>query len=79
MKDSCRVVERYIVLSYFDPRSLISVKRRLRASLGGKRSKQHAISPIEVRGYFRENGFCLVRDFAQTRTLHLVLFEREKY
>lgn len=81
VKELCRVAERYVVLSYFDPRSLTSVKRRLRASLGGKRSKQHATSLTEVRGYFRDNGFRLVRDFAQmpiVRTLHLALFERQR-
>jgi SAM-dependent methyltransferase len=79
VKELCRVADRYVVLSYFDPRSLTSMKRRLRAALGGKRSRQHATSPYEVRGYFKENGFHLVRDFAQMpviRTLRVALFER---
>ncbi|MGH8719412.1 MAG: class I SAM-dependent methyltransferase, partial [Burkholderiales bacterium] len=65
VRELCRVAGRFVALSYFDPRSLTSLKRTLRAKLGGKRSKQHATSLKEVEGYFQENGFRLVRDFAQ--------------
>lgn len=81
VKELCRVAGRFVALSYFDPRSLTSLKRTLRVKLGGKRSKQHATSLKEVEGYFKEHGFRLVRDFAQMpviRTLHIALFEHTR-
>jgi 2-polyprenyl-3-methyl-5-hydroxy-6-metoxy-1,4-benzoquinol methylase len=79
VSELCRVADRFVVLSYFSPRSLTSLKRRLRAAVGGKRSKQHATSLVEVSGYFKEGHFRLVKDFAQQpilHTLHLAVFER---
>jgi 2-polyprenyl-3-methyl-5-hydroxy-6-metoxy-1,4-benzoquinol methylase len=81
VKELCRVAGRFVALSYFDPRSLTSLKRTLRVKLGGKRSKQHATSLKEVEGYFKQHGFRLVRDFAQMpviRTLHVALFEHKQ-
>ncbi|MGH8726657.1 MAG: class I SAM-dependent methyltransferase [Burkholderiales bacterium] len=40
VKGLCRVAGYCVVVSYFDPRSLTSLKRALRAKLGGKRSKR---------------------------------------
>jgi hypothetical protein len=47
--------------------------------MGGKKSDKHTTPLSEVRRYFENAGFRLVRDFAQLRlihTLHLALFER---
>lgn len=75
----CRVAGDYVALSYFSPWSLTSLKRRLRAALGGKTSRQQTTPLAEVRAYFAEQGFELVQDFAQTpliHTLHLAVFKR---
>jgi len=79
VKELCRVARRYVALSYFSPLSVTSVKRTLRAALGGKRSEKHATSLAEIKAYFAQAGFRLVKDHAQApliHTLHLALFER---
>jgi len=75
----CRVARKYVAMSYFSPVSVTSVKRHLRASLGGKRSQKHDTPLSEVKEYFAAAGFKLVKDFAQLpliHTMHLALFER---
>jgi len=75
----CRVARKYVALSYFSPVSVTSVKRKIRAALGGKKSDKHATPLSEVEGYFGKAGFKLVKDFAQlplVHTMHLALFER---
>jgi len=75
----CRVARKYVVLSYFSPASVTSVKRKLRVALGGRKSEKHSTPLSEVQGYFANAGFRLVRDFAQLpiiHTMHLALFER---
>jgi hypothetical protein len=79
VRELCRVARQYVALSYFSPLSVTSVKRTLRAALGGKRSEKHATSLAEIQGYFAQAGFRLVKDHAQApliHTLHLALFER---
>ena len=68
-----------MVLSYFSPVSVTSIKRRMTAALGGKRSQKHSTSLREIEGYFARNGFRLVKNFARmpvVHTLHLAVFER---
>ena len=75
----CRISRKYVALSYFSPVSVTSVKRKIRAALGGKKSEKHATPLGEVEGYFAKAGFKLVKDFAQlplVHTMHLALFER---
>jgi ubiquinone/menaquinone biosynthesis C-methylase UbiE len=79
VKELCRVTRQYVALSYFSPLSVTSVKRTLRVALGGKRSDKHATSLVEIKGYFAQAGFRLVKDHARApliHTLHLALFER---
>jgi ubiquinone/menaquinone biosynthesis C-methylase UbiE len=79
VRELCRVARKYVALSYFSPRSFTSVKRSVRAALGGRRSEKHPTSLSEVQGYFEAAGFRLVKDFAQLafiHTLHLAVFER---
>jgi len=76
----CRVAKRFVVLSYFSPTSVTSIKRKMTAAMGGKRSQKHATSLREVEGYFGKSGFRLVKNFARMpiiHTLHLAVFERE--
>jgi hypothetical protein len=75
----CRVARQYVALSYFSPASVTSVKRQIRAAIGGRRSDKHPTPLSEVQGYFTKAGFRLVKDFAQMpliHTLHLAVFER---
>lgn len=75
----CRVAKRWVALSYFSPASVTSVKRKLRAALGGKKAEHYPTSGAEVSGYFERCGFRLVKDFAQmplVHTMHLAVFER---
>lgn len=77
----CRVARQYVALSYFSPASVTSLKRTLRAAMGGRSSDKHPTPLREVRGYFAKAGFRLVKDFAQlplVHTLHLAVFERER-
>jgi ubiquinone/menaquinone biosynthesis C-methylase UbiE len=79
VKELCRVARKYVVLSYFSPYSATSVRNKLRAAMGGKRSQKHTTPLSEVEGYFKNCGFKLVKDFAQMpliHTVHLAVFER---
>src|SRR5437867_8424137 len=78
VKELCRVASHNVVLSYFSPVSWTSVSRKLRAARGGRKSDKHATPLSEVKGYFENAGFRLVKDFAQTsliHTLHVAVFE----
>ena len=75
----CRVTRHYVALSYFSPASVTSLKRKLRAAVGGRASDKHTTSLREVRTYFAKAGFRLVKDFAQmplVHTLHMAVFAR---
>ncbi|HTS18352.1 MAG TPA: class I SAM-dependent methyltransferase [Verrucomicrobiae bacterium] len=77
VNELCRVAGHFVVLSYFSPYSVQSVRRKL----SGKDKDRFATSLAEVEGYFRHAGFRLVEDFAQMRvvhTLHLAVFKRQK-
>jgi SAM-dependent methyltransferase len=75
VSELCRVARQFVLLSYFSPYSVQSVRRKL----SGKDKDRFATSLAEVEGYFRQAGFGLVEDFAQMRvfhTLHLAVFQR---
>lgn len=78
ISELCRVAKRYVLISYFSPLSVTSLKRKLRSSLGLKTSKQHATSLSSIEQKFQQHGFSLVADIPQQRfihTLHLAVFE----
>ena len=78
VSELCRVAATSVVLSYFSPYSVQSVRRKL----SGKDQDRFATPLAEVEGYFRNAGFRLVKDFAQLpvmHTLHLAVFERIGY
>ena len=80
-KELCRVAVHNVVLSYFSPNSWTSVKRKLRAARGGRKSDKHATSLAEVEEYFKQAGFRLVKNFARApliHTLHVAVFERSR-
>ncbi len=75
----CRVARKYVALSYFSPMSVTSLKRKLRAAMGKRKSQKHSTPLSEVKKYFEGAGFKLVKDFSRTpfiHTMHLALFER---
>jgi 2-polyprenyl-3-methyl-5-hydroxy-6-metoxy-1,4-benzoquinol methylase len=75
VSELCRVAAASVVLSYFSPYSVQSVRRKL----SGRDRDRFATPLAEVEGYFRDAGFRLVKDFAQMpvlHTLHLAVFER---
>jgi 2-polyprenyl-3-methyl-5-hydroxy-6-metoxy-1,4-benzoquinol methylase len=77
----CRVARRLVVISYFSPLSATSLRRTVVAAAGGKRSPKHSTSLREIQGYFKPNGFELVRNFARMpfiHTLHVAVFERKE-
>lgn len=79
VRELCRVAGEFVVLSYFSTKSVTSVRRRIQAALGGKKSAKHSTPLKEVHGYFEEAGFELVRDFAEMpviHTSHLAVFRR---
>lgn len=79
VRELCRVAGKWVALSYFSPASVTSIKRKIRAAMGGRRSEKHPTPLTEVAGYFEKCGFRLVKDFAQIpllHTLHLAVFER---
>jgi len=75
----CRVTKKYVLISYFSPYSVTSIKRELRRKLGLKISKQHATTLESIESQFQKQGFRLITDLPQQRfihTLHLAIFER---
>lgn len=81
VRELCRVAQDFVVLSYFSPWSFTSLNRRWRAVRGGRKSQKHATSLREVKLYFANCGFELVRDFGRlnfVHTLHVAVFRRKK-
>ena len=79
VSELCRVARKFVVLSYFSPASVTSLKRRLRVAMGGRKSEKHPTALAEVESYFARAGFRLVKNFARMpliHTLHLAVFER---
>ena len=81
VRELCRVAGQFVVISYFSTKSVTSVRRKLQASLGGRKTSKYSTPLSEVRGYFDEAGFELVKDFAEMpiiHTLHLAVFKRRQ-
>jgi ubiquinone/menaquinone biosynthesis C-methylase UbiE len=81
INELCRVAAHNVVLSYFSPVSWTSMKRKIRAARGGRKSDKHATPLSEVAGYFEKAGFALVKDYAQLpviHTLHAAVFKRKR-
>ncbi|MDH3242631.1 MAG: class I SAM-dependent methyltransferase [Alphaproteobacteria bacterium] len=76
----CRVSKKYVLISYFSPLSPTSVRRRLRASLFNKNSRQVATSLSSIKDLFHEQDYHLVKNIPQRRflnTLHLAVFKAD--
>ena len=80
VSELCRIAKQFVAISYFSPTSVTSVKRSIRAAMGGRKSDKHPTSLTEVKRYFAKAGFRFVKDFARTpiiHTLHVAVFERD--
>jgi 2-polyprenyl-3-methyl-5-hydroxy-6-metoxy-1,4-benzoquinol methylase len=80
ISELCRVAKNYVLISYFSPYSITSLKRSLRAKLKQKTSIQHATTLASLTDKFEARGFSLVRNIPQQRfihTLHLAVFKRQ--
>ena len=80
VSELCRIAKQFVAISYFSPASVTSVKRSIRAAMGGRKSDKHPTSLTEVKRYFAKAGFRFVKDFARTpiiHTLHVAVFERD--
>ena len=75
----CRISSRYVLISYLTPWSFTNIKRRIRAALGGKVSKQHATAKAELAAFFTPHQFKLVADYSISplSSLRLAVFEHK--
>lgn len=76
----CRVARDYVLISYFSPYSVTSIKRNLREKLNIKKSMQYSTSLESLCKKFSGHDFFLVEDIPQQRflhTLHLAVFKRD--
>jgi hypothetical protein len=76
----CRVARNYVLISYFDPFAITSMKRSFQRRFFNKQSKQNATPVNEVEAYFRGHNFELVRNLARMPVLHtirLAVFKRK--
>lgn len=74
-----RVARKYVLISYFSPYSVTSLKRALRKRFTKKKSIQHATNLASIAARFERSGFRLKKNLPQFRfvhTLHLAIFER---
>lgn len=77
----CRVAQRYVLISYLNPWSLTSIRRRVRAALGGKRSRQYTTRLSDLDRFFAAHGFTRVADEPIRRflnSLHLAVYRRDE-
>ncbi len=79
IRELCRVSNRFVVISYFSPRSVTAIKRRIRRRFTGRPLKQYPDSLAQVSQYFAECGFQLHSSVSRSAVLHslqLAVFER---
>lgn len=66
----CRVSGKYVVISYFSPYSITSLRRKLRKLLRGTAVKQNPNSLHEVTDMFRPQGYALLGSVRRSGFLH---------
>ena len=75
----CRVADKYVLISYFSPLSITSIRRVVKKRLWNETSSQIATPLKEVEGYFSRGGFELLKNYPQKNffhTLHLAVFKK---
>lgn len=79
VSELCRVAHNNVVISYFSPFSVTSIKNGLRAKFGGKKSKKYSTPLSELKKYFASHGFELHENNALMpfiHTIHVAVFRR---
>jgi 2-polyprenyl-3-methyl-5-hydroxy-6-metoxy-1,4-benzoquinol methylase len=73
----CRVADKHVAMSYFNPKTLRALEQKLRR-LRGKKLSVFNTPLAEVTAYFAANGFRLMKNFPldAINNLHLAVFER---
>ncbi|MBP7825026.1 MAG: class I SAM-dependent methyltransferase [Verrucomicrobia bacterium] len=77
----CRVARRQVVISYFNAASVAAWQRRWRTRWKRKPCREYSTPLSELKHYFQQHGFQLVKDLAQRRffhNLHLAVFVRSE-
>lgn len=75
----CRVSKKYVLISYLSPYAYTSIKRLIRAKLGGKASRQYTTKISDLTNNFEKHNFRLIKDIPQFRfvhTLHVAVFKK---
>lgn len=75
----CRVARRFVLVSYFSPWAVTSVKRQLQKQFFGRKMVKFATPLGELTRYFETQGFAFVENFARApiiHTLNLAVFRR---
>jgi len=81
IRELCRVSGSYVIISYFSPLSVTSLRRKLRKSLTGKPLKQYPDSLASLNAAFSRHGFRLSGKVQRSQLLHslqLAVFERRE-
>lgn len=74
----CRISKKYVLISYLSPYSITNVKRKVRHSLGGRKSSQNTICKTHLDFFFSINGFEAVDHHSQLaffHSLHLATYK----
>ena len=76
----CRVSRHYLLLSYINPWSYLSLSRTLRVVLGVNKPDRRTTSLKDLKDCCAHAGFELLKDFAQSplpQALHLAMWKRK--
>ncbi len=79
IRELCRVSNQYVVISYFSPISVTTLRRKLRRKLFGEPMQQNPDTLGDLQEYFKSNGFELKMRIPRSRILHslqLAIFKR---
>ena len=80
VSELCRVSSKYVVISYFSPYSVTSMRRRLRKTMTGKPVKQNSMTLSHLKDLFEPHHFNLFGTVKRSGVLHslqLAVFERQ--
>lgn len=70
VSELCRVSSQYVVISYFSPYSVTSIRRRLRKTMTGKPVKQNPMPLSHLKSLFGQHHFQLFGTVKRSGLLH---------
>jgi len=79
VNELCRVSNDHVLISYNTSFSFSALKNKIRFLTTGKIIKKYATPLSEVKVYFKDNGFTLIKDYARLPfgdSLHFSVFKR---